>query len=192
MRIETWSIEAPVLTAAVIDHAKAAGRKEALEFTEARADTLVQCALFCEKYVGRALWPGSRAALSIVEISDTTERVPLLPGLPDSTGVTLRTAVVREWSDEREDWQTSTFKRRPGGTVLLPQTGEFELSVTVDAADTIPPEAVEAIARYWAWSDALKPGDLAEVTGEQQVLAGGMLKSGAAEALRSLRVHTVI
>ena len=75
--------------------------------------------------------------------------------------------------------------------VRLPRSGEFEIAVSVEAAATIPPEAIEAVARLWGYRDVLKPGDLSDITSEQQVLAGGMMKSGASEALRPLR-HAVI
>ena len=120
-----------------------------------------------------------------------TRRFPLFPGLPNTAGVTLGVPAIREWSDTLGDWQAVTVTRRPAGMVRLPRSGEFEIAVSVEAAATIPPEAIEAVARLWAYRDVLKPGDLTEVTGEQQVLAGGMMKSGAAEVLRPLR-HTVI
>ena len=60
MRVLSWSIESPVFDSDVVDHAKAAAREEALEFTDARMQTLVSCARAVETYVGRALWPGTR------------------------------------------------------------------------------------------------------------------------------------
>ena len=105
--------------------------------------------------------------------------------------MTLGVPVIREWSDTLGDWQTVTVTRRPAGMVRLPRSGEFEIAVTVDAAAIIPPEAIEAVARLWGYRDVLKPGDITEVTGEQQVLAGGVMKSGAAEVLRPLR-HIVV
>ena len=191
MRVLTWSIESPVLDSDVVAHAQAAAREEALQFNDARMQTLVSCALQIETYVGRALWPGTRAAISIVEVSDPDETVSVVPGLPNTAGVTLGVPVIREWSDTLGDWQTVTVTRRPAGMVRLPRSGEFEIAVTVDAAAIIPPEAIEAVARLWGYRDVLKPGDITEVTGEQQVLAGGVMKSGAAEVLRPLR-HIVV
>ena len=191
MRVLSWFIESPGLESDVVDHAKAAAREEALEFNESRMQTLVSCALQIETYVGRALWPGTRAALSIVEVFEPYETVSLVPGLPNTSGVTLGVPVIREWSDTLGDWQAVTVTRRPAGMVRLPRSGEFEIAVEVDAAASIPPEAVEAVARLWGYRDVLKSGDITEVTGEQQVLAGAMMKSGAAECLRPIR-HTVI
>lgn len=191
MRVLTWSIERPVLGAAIVDHAKAAAREEALEFNDARMQTLVSCARQIETYVGRALWPGTRAAISIVEVLEPNETVSVVPGLPDTSGVTLGVPIIRGWSDTLVDWQTVTFTRRPVGMVRLPTRGEFEIAVSVDAAADIPPEAIEGVARLWGYRDVLKPGDLSEIAGEQQVLAGAMMKSGAAECLRPIR-HTSI
>ena len=75
MRVLSWSIESPVLDPDVVAHAKAAAREEALVFTDARMQTLVSCARTVETYVGRALWPGTRAAISIVEVAYPDETV---------------------------------------------------------------------------------------------------------------------
>ena len=63
---------------------------------------------------------------------------------------------------------------------------------SLTAPATAPPSAIEALARLWAYRETLRPGDLTEVTGEQQVLAGGMMKSGAAEALRGVRWRVTV
>ena len=191
MRVLSWSIESPILGSDVVDHAKAAAREDALEFNDDRMQTLVSCAREIETYVGRALWPGTRAAISIVEVFEPYETVSLVPGLPNTSGVTLGVPVIREWSDTLGDWQAVTVTRRPAGMVRLPRSGEFEIAVEVEAAASIPPEAVEGVARLFAYRDTLKPGDLSEIAGEQQVLSGGLMKSGAAECLRPIR-HTVV
>ena len=64
-------------------------------------------------------------------------------------------------------------------------SGQYEIVASLTASTTAPPNAIEAVARLWAYRDTLRPGDLSQIGGEQQVLAGGMMKSGAAEALRS-------
>ena len=66
--------------------------------------------------------------------------------MPNTAGVTLG-ASSREWSDTLGDWQAATVTRRPAGMVRLPRSGEFEIAVSVEAAATIPPEAIEAVAR---------------------------------------------
>ena len=87
MRVVSWSIAAPTLPAEVLDHAKGVSREKALTFPADRLHILVSCAVEVERWIGRALWPGVRAATAIVRVSDTTEDVPLLPMLPVTTPV---------------------------------------------------------------------------------------------------------
>ena len=58
MRIVSWSIAAPILPAEVLDHAKAIAREKALSFDADRLAILVSCAVECERWIGRMLWPG--------------------------------------------------------------------------------------------------------------------------------------
>ena len=189
MRVVSWSIAAPTLPSEVLDHAKGVSREKALTFDTDRMHILLSCALECERWIGRALWPGPRAATAIVCVTDTTEDVPLLPGLPDVTGVTLELPVVRVWDDTAEDWTAATYRKRPAGRVRVSASGEYDISVTADASSTIPPEALEGVSRHFAYRETLRPGDITEVTGEQQVLAGAFMKSGAAEVLRALTLN---
>ena len=69
------------------------------------------------------------------------------------------------------------------GLIVL-RPGQYEIVSILTAPTTVPPNAIEAVARLWAYRETLRPGDLSEIAGEQQVLAGGMMKSGAAEVLR--------
>ena len=68
----------------------------------------------------------------------------------------------------------------------VPSCGEYDISIEAEASSTIPAEALEAVARLHSYRESLRPGDLTEVTGEQQVLAGAVMKSGCAEVLRAL------
>ena len=190
MRVVSWSIAAPTLPAEVLDQAKGVSREKALTFDPDRLHILLSCALECERWIGRALWPGPRAATAIVRVTDTREDVPLLPMLPDVTGVTLGAPVVRVWEDTAEDWTAATYKKRPAGRVRVSASGEYEISVTADPSSTIPPEAIEGVSRLFAYRETLRPGDLTEVTGEQQVLSGAMMKSsGCAEILRAITLN---
>ena len=101
---------------------------------------------------------------------------------------------VRLWSYEAQDWTTlvtaSTttsdgYSTAPGSRILVDVAGQYEIVASLTAPTTAPPNAIEAVARLWAYRETLRPGDLSEVAGEQQVLAGGMMKSGAAEVLRA-------
>ena len=189
MRVVTWSIAAPTLPSEVLNQAKGVSREKALTFDADRLHILLSCALECERWIGRALWPGPRAAAAIVRVTDTAEDVPLLPMLPDVTGVTLGAPVVRVWSDDAEDWTAATYKKRPAGRVRVSASGEYEISVTANPSITIPPEAIEGVARLFAYRETLRPGDITEVTGEQQVLAGAVMKSGCAEVLRAITLN---
>ena len=189
MRVVSWSIAAPTLTPEVLDHAKGVSREKALTFPADRLAILVSCAVECERWIGRALWPGPRLAKSIVSVTDTNEEVPLLPMLPDVTGVTLGVPIVRVWDDTAEDWTAATFRKRPAGRVRVSASGEYDISVTADPSSTIPPEALEGVSRQFVYRETLRPGDITEVTGEQQVLAGAFMKSGAAEVLRAITLN---
>ena len=189
MRVVSWSIAPPTLPPEVLNHAKGISREKALTFPDDRLAILVSCAVECERWIGRVLWPGSRAATAVVRVTDTAEDVPVLPMLPDVTGVTLGVPVVRVWSDTAEDWTAATYRKRPAGRVRVSASGEYEISVTADADSTIPPEAIEGVSRLFALRETLRPGDLTDVTGDQQVLAGAFHKSGAAEVLRAITLH---
>lgn len=187
MRVLNWAISAPVLAAEISDHAFGAARGKALALGADRAQILVTCALEVETYCGRALWPGARTALSAIAVSDVSQPVSVMPALPDTTGVEIGAVAVRRWSDVIEDWEVSTSRKRAAGRVLLPQLGEYELSVDLDVT-TAPPEAIEGVARLFAFRDVLRPGQL-DVADGQMSLTGAFFKSGAAECLRPLRLN---
>ena len=120
---------------------------------------------------------------------DSRLAVPYCPLYPDVSGVTLALTLVRRWDDDAQDWMTLTVRRpatgcAPGGRIIVDQRGQYEITASLTAPATAPPNAIEAVARLWAYRDTLRPGDLADITGEQQVLAGALMKSGAAEILR--------
>ena len=95
---------------------------------------------------------------------------------------------VRLWWDDAQDWMTlaagTGYRNAPGARILVEVAGQYEIVSSLTAPTSAPPNAVEAVARLWAYRETLRPGDLSEIAGEQQVLAGGMMKSGAAEVLR--------
>ena len=113
-----------------------------------------------------------------------------VPLYPDVSGVTLALTLVRRWDDDAQDW-TYAHGQEPATWLLravassFASAGQYEITATLTApATAAPPNAIEAVARLWAYRDTLRPGDLADITGEQQVLAGALMKSGAAEILR--------
>ena len=75
----SWSIAAPIITSEVLDHAKGISREKALTFTADRLAILVSCAVECERWIGRALWPGPRAAAAIVRVTDAAEGRAVAP-----------------------------------------------------------------------------------------------------------------
>ena len=186
-------VDPPVLPTAVIDHALAASRKKSLLTNTDRDLLLVACAVEVERYLGRVVWPGptatpARTSTSVVIVRDSRLAVPYCPLYPDVSGVTLAVTLVRRWDYDAQDWITLTvgagYLLCPGGRIIVRQRGTHEITATLTAPASAPPNAIEAVARLWAYRDTLRPGDLADITGEQQVLAGALMKSGAAEILR--------
>ena len=104
---------------------------------------------------------------------------------------------MRLWSDEAQDWTTLTagtgYWNAPGSRLLVDAAGQYEIVSSLTAPTTAPPNAIEAVARLWAYRETLRPGDLSEVTSDQQVLSGAMMKrccaASAAEVLPRLTVH---
>ena len=174
-------VDPPVLPTAVIDHALAASRKKSLLTNTDRDLLLVACAVEVERYVGRVFWPGepaARTSTSVVIVRDSRLAVPYCPLYPDVSGVTLVLTQVRRWDDDAQDWTTLTagsgYRLAPGGRIIsADQRGQYEITATL-TAPALPPNAIEAVARLWAYRDTLRPGDLADITGEQQVLAGAL------------------
>ena len=144
-----------------------------------------------ERELQRIVWSGSPAArtsTAVVIVRDRNFAVPYCALYPDTYIQALTS--VRLWSDEAQGWTALTAgsrlpATRPGRGILVEVAGQYEIVSSLTAPTTEPPNAIEAVARLWAYRETLRPGDLTEVTSEQQVLAGGMMKSGAAEALRA-------
>ena len=69
------------------------------------------------------------------------------------------------------------YRLAPGARIIVSRSGQYEITATLTAPTAVTPSAVEAVARLWAYRATLRPGDLTDAGGEQQVLAGGMMKS---------------
>ena len=184
------AVDPPVLPTTAEAHALAASREKALTFGEDRKLLLAACAVAVERELKRIVWPGSggaRTSTAIVIVRDRNFSVPFCPLYPETLSQSLTS--VRLWWDDAQDWTTlaafTGYRTAPGARILVDVAGQYEIVSSLTAPTTAPPNAVEAVARLWAYRETLKPGDLTEVTGEQQVLAGGMMKSGAAEVLRA-------
>ena len=183
-------VDPPVLPAEVESHALATSREKALTITDDRQILLSACAVAVERELQRIVWPGSpdaRTSTAIVIVRDRDFAVPYCPLYPETFMQSLTS--VRLWSDDAQDWTAlaagTGYRNTPGARILVDVAGQYELVSSLTAPTSAPPNAIEAVARLWAYRETLKPGDLTEVTGEQQVLAGGMMKSGAAEVLRA-------
>ena len=185
------AVDPPVLPAAVELHALAASREKELSFTDDRKLLLAACAVAVERELQRIVWPAAllaaRTSTALVIVRDRDFAVPLC-SLYSATWMQLLTS-VRLWSDEAQDWTALTagtgYRIAPAARILVDVAGQYEIVSSLTAPTDAPPNAIEAVARLWAYRETLRPGDLSDIAGEQQVLAGGMMKSGAAEVLRS-------
>ena len=185
------AVDPPVLPAEVEAHAQATAREKALSQSVDRRLLLQACAVAVERELQRVVWPGAgggaRASSSIVIVRDRDFAVPYCSLYPMTLTQVLTS--VRLWWDDAQDWTTLTvgtgYRNVPGARTLVEVSGQYEIVSSLTAPTTAPPNAIEAVARLWAYRETLRPGDLSEIAGEQQVLAGGMMKSGAAEVLRA-------
>ena len=192
------SVDPPVLPDAVESHALATSREKALTVTDDRRLLLAACAVAVERELLRVVWPGSqdpmpaaRTSTSLVIVRDRDFAAPLCSLYPETFAQALTS--VRLWDDDAQDWTTlaastttsNGYRNAPGARILVDVAGQYEIVASLTAPTTAPPNAIEAVARAWAYMETLRPGDLSEIAGEQQVLAGAMMKSGAAEVLRA-------
>ena len=183
------SVDPPVLPAAVEAQARAAAREKALSANTDRTLLLTACAVEVERELHRIVWPGSpvaRTSTAVVIVSCIGFAVPYCALYP-MTFIQALTS-VRLWSDVAQDWTTlatgTGYRLAPGSCILVNVAGQYEIVASLTAPTAAPPNAIEAVARLWAYRETLRPGDLSEIAGEQQVLSGAMMKSGAAEVLR--------
>ena len=113
------------------------------------------------------------------------------PQFPDVSGVTVSVVSVQVWDDETSAYVDPTPAHRvmPAGRIEVAEAGIYQVTADLTPSATVPDEAVEAVCRLWAFRAQLRPGDLTmgDGSGEQQVLAGAIMKSGAAEIMRTLR-----
>ena len=178
----------PVLPVDVENHARATAREKALTITADRRILLAQCGADVEAELQRVVWPpAARVSTMLVIVRSRSEAVPYCKLYPRT--VTQAVTSVRLWSDDAQNWMTLTpsngYRYVPDSRILVDVAGTYEIVSTLTATTPASPTAVEAVARLWAYRETLRPGDLTEMSGEQQVLGGGMMKSGAAEILRA-------
>ena len=188
-------VDPPVLPDEVGAQALAARRGKALSQNTSRLLLLQACGVAVERELQRIVWPGAgggaRVSTALVIVRDRDFAVPFCSLYPETFMQALTS--VRLWNYEAQDWTTlaastttsNGYRYAPGSRILVDVAGQYEIVSSLTAPMTAPPNAIEAVARLWAYRDTLRPGDLSEIAGEQQVLAGAMMKSGAAEALRA-------
>ena len=178
----------PVLPVDVENHALAASREKALTITDDRRKLLATCAVDVERELRRIVWPpAARISTMLAIVRNRAFALPYCELYPMT--VTQAVTSVRLWSDDAQDWTTLTpgngYRYVPSSRIFVDVAGQYEIVSTLTAPTPASPNAVEAVARLWAYRETLRPGDLTEIASEQQILAGAMMKSGAAEILRS-------
>ena len=182
------AVDPPVLPAEVEAHAQATAREKALSQSVDRRLLLQACAVAVERELQRIVWPPARTSTAIVIVRDRDFAAPYCALYPMTLSQLLTS--VRRWDDEAQDWVTLSavdrgYRLVSSSRLVVATGGQYEIVSSLTAPTTAPPNAVEAVARLWAYRETLRPGDLSEIAGEQQVLAGGMMKSGASEVLRA-------
>ena len=190
-------VDPPVLSAEVEAQALSASREKELTITDDRRMLMEACAVEVERYCDRMFWQGenvARTSTAVIIVRSPSYSVAFCQLYPDVSGVSEFLTSIRRWDDEA--WVTLSapddYSLLPGARLIVGRSGQYEIVSSLTAPATAPPSAIEALARLWAYRETLRPGDLTEVTGEQQVLAGGMMKSGAAEALRGVRWRVTV
>ena len=193
-------VDPPALPAEVEAQARGAAREKALSPNTDRALLLTACAVEIERYAERLFWRGpagaARTSTAVVSVRDYSYPVAYCPLYPDVSGVAASLTSLRLWGDDTQAWAALSapddYSLRPGARFAVGRPGQYEIVSSLTAPATAPPSAIEALARLWAYRETLRPGDLTDVGGEQQVLAGAMMKSGAAEVLRGVRWRVTV
>ena len=192
--LQDSEIDALELSDELKDFAREMAGESAVQLTSDRENILLSAALEVEFYVGKMMFAGvggaPRVATSVVELA-APFNAPVVGAMPKSTGVTVTS--VEKWSDEAEDFEASDYIRRPLGRILVPAGGTYRIVASVLPAARYPTVIAEATARLFSYLEAYKPrrntSDLSD--GAAPSVAGAMLRSGAAEALRHVRTPGV-
>ena len=193
----TWTLQDSVIDPLELDDAlKTQARSMAGEsgvgLTTDRENILLAAAAEIEAYCDKAWFRGpagaARVATSVIEAGGTC-CMPAVGALPASVGVTITSVEV--WSDASEIWTAVTYIRSPlGSTIRVKQAGTYRIVASMLPLEPYPTVIGEAVARLFAFRENVRPrmvtGDMADGTFSSQ--AGGVLKSGAAELLRFVRI----
>ena len=191
-------VDPPVLPVEVEAQALATSREKALRMTVGRRLLLQTCAVEVERFAERLFWRGAvpaRTSTAVVRVRNDAVPLAVCPLYADVSGVEASLTSLRRWDEASRAWVTLSapeYSMLPGARLEVGRPGQYEISASLTAPPTAPPSAIEAVARLWAYRETLRPGDLTDVAGEQQVLAGALMKSGAAEALRGVRWRVTV
>ena len=174
------------------EHALKLTRQDALSIDDAgRATILGECAEECETYLGRLVVPvaGGRLIETVLQIdSQPLDPLPVMPRWPDVSGVLLTDSVFERWDGQA--WVSATGSLRPAGRFELDdfRPGDFRVACTATPADTMPTVFIEGCSRLYAMRTTARPVDNTDGgTGATFNLSAALLRSGAAEVLRSIR-----
>ena len=156
------AVDPPVLPEAVESHALAASREKALTIADDRKLLLAACAVEVERELQRIVWPGSpvaRTSTAVVIVRNKNFSVPYCPLYPETFGQLLTS--VRMWSDSAQDWTTlaagTGYRLAPGSCILVNVAGQYEIVASLTAPTAAPPNAIEAVARLWAYRETSAP-----------------------------------
>ena len=172
------------------EFSRAMAGEKALSLTDDRQIILLSAAAEVERYIGKMIFRGAggaaRVATSVVEV-EAPFTAPAVGALPRSTGATV--SAVELWDDESEAFAPSTYIRRPLGLILVPRAGTFRITASVLPAANFPDAIANAVGLVYAYREEYRPRSASELSdGAAPSVAGAVLRSGAAEALRFYRV----
>ena len=180
------------VTAELLSFACDGGRKGALVDRRPANNPALRAAEV-ERYIGKMIFRGAggapRVATSVVEV-EAPFTAPAVGALPRSTGAMID--AVELWDDESEAFASSTYIRRPLGLILVPRAGTFRIVASVLPAANFPDAIANAVGLVYAYREEYRPRSASELSdGAAPSVAGAVLRSGAAEALRFYRIPGV-
>ena len=192
--LEDSEIDRLELSDDLLEFSRAMAGEKALSLTDDRQIILLSAAAEIERYIGKMIFRGvggaSRVATSVVEV-EAPFTVPAVGAMPRSTGVTVD--AVELWDDEAEAFTPTTYILRPLGLIRVPRAGTFRIIASVLPSANFPAAIANAVALTYSYREEYRPrhsaSDLSD--GAAPSVAGAILRSGAAEALRFYRVPGV-
>ena len=97
------------------------------------------------------------------------------------------------WDDEAEAFTPTTYILRPLGLIRVPRAGTFRIIASVLPSANFPAAIANAVALTYSYREEYRPRHSASELsdGAAPSVAGAVLRSGAAEALRFYRVPGV-